>query len=220
VACWDTQDTPNFTFLNCTFYKSFLALLHSSGQPSYASSVWTIKNTAFDGTALYMGDNYAGDTNHMVFGYNAYDSSNTNWMTYYSSQYPFTNLLEVTEPHDLTSVVNFNWQGSWLGDFYLTNSSPLINAGSTNANLLGFYHYTTQTSQLKETNSIVDIGYHYVATDTNGVPIDTNGNGIPDYLDDANGNGLIDSGEIGWNIVGDLGLNVFITRPRNGSILP
>jgi hypothetical protein len=196
VACWDTQDTPNFTFLNCTFYKSFLALLHSSGQPSYASSVWTIKNTAFDGTAFFMGDNYVGDTNHMVFNYNAYDSSNTNWMTYYSSQFPFTNIPEATWAHDLTHVVNFNWQSSWLGDFYLPTGSTLINAGSTNANLLGFYQFTTQTSQLKETNSIVDIGYHYVATDVYGNPIDSNGNGIPDYLEDADGNGLPDWWEI------------------------
>jgi len=69
-------------------------------------------------------------------------------------------------------------------------------------------------------NSIVDIGYHYVSTDTIGIPIDTNGDGIPDYISDANGNGLVDSGEIGWNITGDLGLQVIITRPRAGSILP
>jgi hypothetical protein len=71
-----------------------------------------------------------------------------------------------------------------------------------------------------EGDSIVDIGYHYVATDTNGIPLDSNSDGIPDYLEDANGNGLVDSGEIGWNIVGDLNLQVLITRPRNGSILP
>jgi len=77
-----------------------------------------------------------------------------------------------------------------------------------------------QNSQVPETNSIVDIGYHYVATDAYGNPLDTNGDGIPDYLEDANGNGLIDSGEIGWNIVGDLGLKVLIFSPRNGNNLP
>jgi hypothetical protein len=92
--------------------------------------------------------------------------------------------------------------------------------GNTNANLLGLYHFTTQTNQVKETNSVVDIGYHYVAVDANGNPIDTNSDGIPDYWEDANGNGLVDSGEIGWNIYGDLGLKVLITRPRNGTTLP
>ena len=66
----------------------------------------------------------------------------------------------------------------------------------------------------------MDIGYHYVATDAYGNPLDSNGDGIPDYLEDVNGNGLVDSGEIGWNVVGDLGLKVLITRPKNGGILP
>ena len=37
---------------------------------------------------------------------------------------------------------------------------------------------------------------------------------------DSNGNGVVDSGEIGWNITGDLGLQVIITRPRNGAVIP
>jgi hypothetical protein len=43
---------------------------------------------------------------------------------------------------------------------------------------------------------MVDIGYHYVAVNTNSVPIDTDGDGIPDYLEDANGNGISDSGDL------------------------
>jgi hypothetical protein len=74
--------------------------------------------------------------------------------------------------------------------------------------------------EIKETNSTVSIGFHYVATDASGNPLDSNGDGIPDYLSDANGNGVVDSGEIGWNIVGDLGLKVLITQPRNNSIIP
>jgi hypothetical protein len=44
----------------------------------------------------------------------------------------------------------------------------------------------------------VDIGYHYVAVDTNGNSIDTDGDGIPDYLEDANGNGLVEYSETSW----------------------
>jgi hypothetical protein len=45
---------------------------------------------------------------------------------------------------------------------------------------------------------VVDIGYHYVALNTNGVPLDSNGDGIPDYIEDANGDGVVDSGETPW----------------------
>jgi hypothetical protein len=84
---------------------------------------------------------------------------------------------------------------------------------------LGLYHFTTQTNQAVEADSIVDIGYHYVATDQYGNPLDTNGNGIPDYLEDANGDGIYDSGDLSdWQ--NNLSLKVLITSPRNGSSIP
>jgi hypothetical protein len=128
--------------------------------------------------------------------------------------------LEVVGANDLTNIDGYNWQSSWFGYFYLPSDSPLITAGSTNANYLGLYHFTTQVDQVPETTNTVDIGYHYVATDSNGNPLDTNGDGIPDYLEDANGNGLVDSGEIGWNLSGDLGLTVIISQPQNGGVIP
>jgi hypothetical protein len=63
---------------------------------------------------------------------------------------------------------------------------------------------------------VVDIGYHYVATDAFGNPLDTNGDGIPDYLEDANGDGVFDAGDWGnwlispWNgLSSGSGLSVF-----------
>lgn len=98
--------------------------------------------------------------------------------------------------------------------------SQPCHVGSTNASLLGLYQYTTQTNQTKEGTNIVTIGYHYVAADTNGLPDDTTGTGIADYLKDANGNGLVDSGEINWTNAADIGLTVIITRPVNNSAIP
>jgi hypothetical protein len=118
------------------------------------------------------------------------------------------------------SVSNFDWQSSWFGNYYLPTYSPLINAGNTTANLVGLYHFTTQVDQTQETNSTVDIGYHYVATDSYGNPLDTDGDDIPDYLEDANGNGLVDAGESDWTIAENTSLKVNITKPRNGSTLP
>jgi hypothetical protein len=54
-----------------------------------------------------------------------------------------------------------NWQTGFLGDHYLPADSPYINAGNTTADPLGLYWYTTQTSQVPEGASVVDLGYHY-----------------------------------------------------------
>ncbi len=69
----------------------------------------------------------------------------------------------------------------------------MINAGNTNADMLGLYHFTTTTNEVKETNSVVDIGFHYVALNGSNLPDDSTGDGIPDYLKDSNGNGVYDS---------------------------
>lgn len=121
--------------------------------------------------------------------------------------------------HDLVLSSALTYQNGPLGGFY-QGSTNLVDEGSTNANYLTLFHYTTHTNQMKETNSIVDIGYHYVAVDNNGNPFDTDGDGVPDYLEDANGNGVVDSGETSWTNATDLGLNVIITRPANNSNIP
>jgi hypothetical protein len=112
----------------------------------------------------------------------------------------------------------------YLGNYYYpTNDgmlSTLTNAGSRLASAATLYHYTCFTNQQKEASTTVDIGFHYVATDSNGQPIDTDADGTPDYLEDANGNGAVDSGETDWNSASDLGLKVLITRPRSSSNLP
>ena len=105
-----------------------------------------------------------------------------------------------SEPQDVTVTNGYNWQTSWLGSFYQPTNSPLIHVGSTNANLVGLYHYTVTTNQVIEGTNTVSIGYHYVAVYSNGIPLDSNGDGIPDYLSDANGNGIDDPGETPWDM--------------------
>ncbi len=49
---------------------------------------------------------------------------------------------------------------------------------------------------------------------------DTDGDGIPDIFEDLNGNGVCDSGETDWNDAADMGLKVWITQPKAGSMRP
>jgi hypothetical protein len=149
--------------------------------------VW-IEECAFDGTSLAVDDNSGGNTNITYCDFNAFLTN--------GSPLPL-----VPARHNVTNLLSFNWQSSWFGSFYQSTNSPLINAGSTTADQVGLFHFTTQTNQVPEGKTSVDIGYHYVATDAFGIPLDTNGDGIPDYLEDANGNGIFDAGDLGnWLI--------------------
>ena len=88
------------------------------------------------------------------------------------------------------------------GRYYLPVASQLNNAGSRTPGAAGLYHYTTRVDQLKDgeepsSPNLVNIGMHYVASaaTTTSVARDSDGDGIADYIEDANGNGTSDEGE-------------------------
>jgi len=194
-------NAARYAMRNCTVHGSTINIYKAG----LNWPVW-IEDSAFDQTTFSVEDHSSGDTNITYCDYNAFVTNSAR--------------LPMLGAHDVI-VTNFNWQTSWFGNYYLPTSSPLIDKGSLTADNFGLYHFTTQTGQTKETNSVVDIGYHYVATDAYGNPLDSNGDGIPDYLEDANGNGLVDNGELDWNAAyNGQGFRVFISRPRNGSQLP
>lgn len=201
--------TPNLIYENCTFYDGGMQLERARPGPT-----WLIENCSFDGSAFTWVDPAETSTNTFI-NYNAYNTNNLDWTNYSYPDVPFNptfGQLEVVGPNDLM-VTNYNWQSSSFGDFYLPSDSPLIEKGSTYANSLGLYHFTTQTNQAPDGTNIVTIGYHYVATDQYGNPLDSNGDGIPDYLQDPAGNG---SGN--WDTT--TFLNVIISQPPNGSTVP
>jgi hypothetical protein len=177
------------SFFNCLFNRVGVQM-YDGGSLSLAQSLfwggsvtftgsYSVYNTAFDGTALT----------------NLASSSAINHNAYINTTYSDTNNGDL-------KLTNFVFTSGPLGNFYQV-STNLIHMGSTNASALGLYHYTVTTNlvngqEVPEGTNIVSIAYHYVATDTNGIPISTPGDGIPDYLADANGNGLVDAGEINW----------------------
>jgi hypothetical protein len=93
------------------------------------------------------------------------------------------------------------YQTSYLGSWYYpTNDgmlSTLIDAGSRWATNAGLYHFCTTTNQVKEGATKVDIGCHFVAIDpSTGLPYDFDRDGIPDYIEDTNGDGFNDTGDL------------------------
>lgn len=140
------------------------------------SNAWYFFNNDFDNCSLTFGVSSQLSVN----GYNAYLIN--------------TNRLKPTNACDIVTTNDIAYQTGPLGIFYQTTNSILTNAGSCTGGAAGLYHYTTATNEVPEANSTVDIGYHYVALDTNGNPLCFTGDGIPDYVADSNGNGVYDPG--------------------------
>jgi RHS repeat-associated protein len=157
---------------NCTFFGGNVTVQNNAG------GVWSFTDNLFDTTNIV----HVGVISH---NFNAY----------------LTNSARLTNhgANDvLLTVTGITYDVGALGRFYLptnlTDHSPLFDSGSQNATNAGLYHYATTTTYVKEATSTVDIGFHYVASNEDGEPIDSDF-GFPDYLEDVNGNGLTDAGE-------------------------
>jgi len=178
----EPADSSTNVFRNDLFWGGTFSFF-----PALTNAV--IIDNLFDRTAIP--DGLGGDGVTYIGGHNAYVTN--------------CDELDPVYPGDMVLSNSPAYVTSWLGNYYLPYNyySPLIDAGSTTADKFGLYHFTMQNSQVPEGSSVVDIGYHYVALDKNGMPIDSNSDGIPDYLEDGNGNGIVDSGETDWQSDGD-----------------
>ena len=136
------------TFQNNLFTRSTLNLGHYSS--TYGA--WDIYDNLFDNCSMSCVE-HAGDPVTTV-DYNGFAST---WTPFYSAG-----------SHQKHFLISDFVQGP-LGRFYYPINGPtnslasLRNAGSQNATNAGLFHYTAFADQVKETNSVVDIGFHYVA---------------------------------------------------------
>jgi hypothetical protein len=137
---------------------------------------WVLRDNAFESPGSIL------SSGNPTTGYNAYINT--------------TNRIYPTNATDKV-LGSFTWATGPLGRYYQVTTN-LLNQGSRAASSAGLFHFTTTTNQVKETTSQVDIGYHYVAVDAQGRPLDTDGDGLPDYFEDRNGNGSADTGETDW----------------------
>lgn len=189
VAMYANSTNITVALRNNTFSRGSVEFVNNAGRTN-----WFVQDNFFACTNLYQ------NASNVTNDHNGYITNAIRLMPMAASDK--TNLL-------------IAWRAGPLGNFYQLTSSALINAGSTYATNAGLYHFTIATNLVKEAATTVDIGFHYGVTDGNGVPSDTDGDGVPDWLEDLNGNGGLNSGETDWNSATDRGLKVFITQPRD-----
>lgn len=112
------------------------------------SGAWTIKDNAFQETSI------TGSSSYITRGHNAYlgtvSPTPAGW----------------GRTGDVT-LSSFDYVTGPLGDFYHAGTR-LKNLGSRPAAGAGLYHHTTQADRLKEADTQVDIGFHYVGVDLSG----------------------------------------------------
>jgi hypothetical protein len=165
-----------------------LGLVYSTGSSSNPSSLlpWRFYDNLFDNVSTTLSGGGASWQTNLLNSHNAYINVTVLTNTSGGDKY----------------ITNEDYQTGALGNFYYptngTNLASLIHAGSRFAPAAGLYHYTVNTNNVVEGTNTVSIGFHYIAVGANGLPLDTDGDGIPDYIEDANGNGIVDGTETSW----------------------
>jgi hypothetical protein len=191
------------------FYESIQPLIIVPTTTSAGD--WVFRNNLFDAITMVVDTNQSLEADH-----NGYWPSNfnNNWSSTIPWCLPSSAQVVSELPNGEgagtgTDRILTNpppYQVGPFGNYYMAPGSKLANAGSAAASQLGLYHYTTATNQTIQGTNTVDIGLHYLAASysTNGwVPLDTDGDGIPDYVEDRIGNGATGTnavalGETDW----------------------
>jgi hypothetical protein len=185
-----TGDIVSNYFCNDLFWQGEVSFDHES----FDTGAWTFRDNLFDQSSNSVSHSSGSD----IFANNAYVTN-------------FTRLD--TNGSDIILTNSPAYEPGTLGDFYYpTNLTNLIFKGSRSAGNAGLYHYTVTTNNIIDGANTVSIGFHYVATDTNGVPLDSNGDGTPDYIEDSNCDGLVDGTETNWALA-------ILTQPQNIRVL-
>jgi hypothetical protein len=223
--------SPGIYLTNNIWIRPLLSIRNDSGTSGFPLSLEMRNNLIVQGSVSLT------RTNHASAVYNVKDNlfdtvtltASATGIGNSHNGYKGTTVLPGGSGNDLVLTTTDYQTSGPLGPYYYntsasaTNTQYLFNKGSvSDAATVGFYHYTARTDQLRETNSIVDIGFRYIATSgsSSTTPKDSDGDGIPDYLEDSDGDGVVDSGELNWGSATDYGLWIYLTAPKTTSNIP
>jgi len=179
--------SPSLVFTNCLFERTLADVEPQDGNQS------CLHNCLVYGGIMTLGP---GSGSSLIAFDNLFDQPTlTNWNGFSGGWNAYvTNhaRLQATNSSDFTLAGSPAYQAGPLGNYYQLTNSPLINAGSTYASNVMLFQYTVTTNlvgglQVKEAGTVVDCGYHYVATDALGNPLSTLAAGTPDYVEDDGG---------------------------------
>ena len=172
----------NLDMRNCFFRKGMLGLTKNTGV-----TTWNFKANFFDLAALY---NTLGSGVSLGASFNGYRTGATRLPGEVSYQ----------------EVTTFNHLVERLGEYYYTlpgavdTLNDLVDTGDVTSSVAGLFHHTVNgVTQAKDAGVKVDIGWHYIALNPSGLPVDTDGDGVPDYVEDRNGDSIKQANETGWS---------------------
>lgn len=163
---------------------SFTSRVHNC---TFVSGSWTV-----DGT---IGEHHATDN---IFDKTYFNPLASGVISDYNGYLTNYSRMSPTGTHDQV-VTTLTYQTGPAGYVYMPTNSPFIDKGSvSDAGQVGLYHFTSFTNQVKEAHSQLNLGFHFVALGTNGLPADTDGDGLSDVEEDVNGDGYVASLERNW----------------------
>ncbi len=154
---------------------------------------WTFTDNLFDGI-----DFQTDPAAPLDFDYNGYYPLPASQTLYNTLAYElsltagdstalFSSTNDLGGLHEVFMDYALPYVSGTFGNYYLSTVTPLWQAGSRTAADADLTQYTTFINQGKDSASQpVNIGLHYVAS-TNALPLDTDGDGIPDYVEVENG---------------------------------
>jgi hypothetical protein len=215
-TAWGTEyacaDGPEFDIPlsanNNLFHGGRVELL----APPNSGGNWSFKNNLFDATVFIDWPHDLG-TGGLDHDYNAYRLCSASELTFWQ-QFSWHQITDRWSPDDNGGTAGANdvflpsspaYDIGPLGEFYpppAGSAAGIINAGSRSPADAGLFHFTTRLDQTKDASQAhVNIGHHYVATANaaSNVPKDFDDDGIPDFVENATGDGTYHAGtETDW----------------------